>query len=423
MKKNWYRLDNAALIFPAVLSEKYSPCFRTSIELNEEIDPVILKQAVNSLKNRFPTIFVKLKTGLFWYYLEENTKEIDAIEDYAYPLTFMYRHDLKKSCIKVLYYKNRFAVEMFHSVTDGNIGLLFAKNVAAQYIHLKYGEKLTYTDDILDINEKPKDEEVEDAFYKVSGKYCASREEEDSFHIQGTRENKYFLHLIKGVVDSNKLKELAHSYNSTVNNFLAGVMVESMIRLQNSTKPFKKYKYCKVGIPVSLRKIFGINTFRNFVLINHVGIDPRTGEYSLQEIIDQVSLQMKLTNIPQKFSSFAAANVNPSKSIFLKIAPLFLKTIVMKLVFNSIGETKAGITISNIGQTTVPENLKKYIQEINFLITTSRSIPTNLSVVSYNGKTYLSMLRSIKESEIERIFYSRLVELGLEVYVEDNERR
>jgi hypothetical protein len=48
------------------------------------------------------------------------------------------------------------------------------------------------------------------------------------------------------------------------------------------------------------------------------------------------------------------------------------------------------------------------------------SYPNNCSVVSWNGKTYISMIRGIQESELERLFFSRLVELGIPVEVESD---
>ncbi|HKM30269.1 MAG TPA: MFS transporter, partial [Bacilli bacterium] len=70
--KKWYRLDNAGKIFPSVSNARRSNLFRLSITLTEEINPVVLQEALNVTIERFATFNVKLKRGLFWYYLEEN---------------------------------------------------------------------------------------------------------------------------------------------------------------------------------------------------------------------------------------------------------------------------------------------------------------------------------------------------------------
>ena len=42
MSRSWMRLDNAALIFPAIRSNRWVNTFRLSLELTEEVDPVLL---------------------------------------------------------------------------------------------------------------------------------------------------------------------------------------------------------------------------------------------------------------------------------------------------------------------------------------------------------------------------------------------
>ena len=70
--KNWLKLDNAAKIFPSVTNAKRHNLFRLSFELTEEIDPVVLQEALDVTIKRFAYFNVKLKRGIFWYYLEEN---------------------------------------------------------------------------------------------------------------------------------------------------------------------------------------------------------------------------------------------------------------------------------------------------------------------------------------------------------------
>ena len=87
MQKNWYRLDTAALIFPAIARQDWCNTFRFSANLNEAVAPDILQQAVNDLEARFPTFFVALRKGVFWYYLEQSSEHVKVQPDYAYPLT------------------------------------------------------------------------------------------------------------------------------------------------------------------------------------------------------------------------------------------------------------------------------------------------------------------------------------------------
>ena len=51
---DWFRLDNAALIFPAVRRRDWTNAFRVSATLNETVQPEILQRAVDMLLPRFP---------------------------------------------------------------------------------------------------------------------------------------------------------------------------------------------------------------------------------------------------------------------------------------------------------------------------------------------------------------------------------
>ena len=77
--RRWFRLDNAALIFPAIMRRHWSNCFRLSVTLHEDVDPAVLERAAAELAPRFPTVFVRLRTGFFWYFLEQVKKLVNSI--------------------------------------------------------------------------------------------------------------------------------------------------------------------------------------------------------------------------------------------------------------------------------------------------------------------------------------------------------
>ena len=62
-KTRWMRLDNAAKIFPASRRKNWANLFRLSVELSEEIDPLVLQAALDATVKRFPSIAVRLKGG------------------------------------------------------------------------------------------------------------------------------------------------------------------------------------------------------------------------------------------------------------------------------------------------------------------------------------------------------------------------
>ena len=422
MRKQWYRLDNAALIFPAVMRKNWNNTFRVSVTLQDKVDPEILSQAAADLLPRFPTIFVRLRTGFFWYYLETVSEAPKAEEDFAWPLTPMTRRSLKKCCIRILYYQNRIAAEFFHSVTDGTGGMFFLQNLAARYLTLKKGITIPPEGNILDLNEKPKPEETRDCFQLCGAKASVSRAEENAYRLRGNPEEDLFRHIVTGVVPTEKLLEKAHEQKVTVTAYLAAVMGEAVLARQRMDPAPGRRRHIKITIPVNLRKTFGLNTLRNFTLAVNIGFDPWLGEYSHEEICRLMHHQLAAETIPQKMAGRVSTNVELQRSLLLRLIPLPVKTLAMRLVYALSGESKGCLNISNMGVVNLPESMIPHVERFDFIIGVQYSYPNNCSVVTWQGKTYISMIRGIRDSELERLFFSRLVELGIPVDIESNRR-
>ncbi len=422
MRKQWYRLDNAALIFPAVMRKNWNNVFRVSATLKDQVDPETLSRAASDLVKRFPTVFVRLRTGFFWYYLETLNEAPPVEEDYAWPLTPMTRRKLKKCCIRILYYQNRIAVEFFHSVTDGTGGMAFLQNLTARYLALKEGIDIPPGGNIVDPAEAPKAEETRDCFQLCGAEVSVSRREENAYRLRGNPEEDFFRHIVTGIVPTETLLEKAHAEKVTVTAYLSAVMAEAVLARQKEDPEPGRRGHIKITVPVNLRKTFGMNTMRNFTLAVNIGFDPRLGEYSHEEICRLMYHQLAAETIRQKMAGRVTTNVELQRSVPLRLIPLPVKTLAMRLVYALSGESKGCLNISNMGQVSVPDSIGKYIERFDFVIGVQYSYPNNCSVVSWQGKTYISMIRGIRDSELERLFFTRLVEEGIPVEIESNRR-
>ncbi len=420
MSRKWMRLDNAALIFPAIRRRRWVNAFRVSATLAEPVDPAVLQQAVADLMPRFPSMYVRLRTGVFWYYLEEITAPPTVREDYAYPLTLMQDKELRACCLRVMYFRDRIAVEFFHSLTDGTGGMVYLKTLTARYLTLKYGAEIPPEEGILDWQEAPKPEELEDSFVRNTNGVVLNDHEPDALRMRGTREWD-FLHLTTGIIPTQALLEAAHRYKSTVTVFLSAVLEQTILEYQAECCPNReRRKPVKVTVPINLRRLYGSKTLRNFVLTLNPGVDPRMGDYSLEELCKIMAAQLAAEGTPQQMAGRIAANVTPQQIAAIRAVPLFLKNFIMGIIYTQRGETKGCINLSNLGQVRMPEAMTPYVRRMEFIIGPQRSYPNNCSVASFGGETYVNMIRNIREPELERRFYSRLVELGVPVLIETN---
>ena len=419
----WVKLDNAAKIFPASRRKGWYNVFRLSTTLNEAVDKDILQSALNATIKRFPTIAARLRTGVFWYYLEEVKEAPLVLEDGHQPLMRRPFDDVRKCAIRVLYYKNRIAVEFFHAVTDGTGGLVFLKTLLAEYLEQKHQIEIENIKGVLDRLSCPDPAELVDSFLENTGAVATDRKEEKAYALKGINEKDGFLNLTLGTLDLQEVLKLAKEYGATLTEFLTAVMLEAVIAVQaRDIKNPNKRKPVKVQIPVNLRKLFGGKTMRNFVMVVNIGVDPRMGEYTFPEILNIVKHQMALAITKKNMQAVFTTNVNSEKVFIIKLIPLFIKNIVMKAVFDTIGESQACLNISNLGAVDLPDEMKPYINDFDFIIGPPAATPYNCSVVSYNNRLRINMVRRSVNPELEREFFTRLVKLGLNVTIQSNKR-
>ncbi|MCD8094552.1 MAG: hypothetical protein LUE12_00200 [Ruminococcus sp.] len=419
----WLKLDNAAKIYPAAKRRDWSNVFRLSVTLNEKIDPKALQQALANTVKRFPSIAVRVRRGVFWYYLEEIESPPKVIYEYDHPLTHMPFDDILKCAIRVLYYQNRIAVEFFHAVADGNGGMIFLKSLAAEYLELVHKVKIPYEYGVLDRNEPVNDKELADDFLKYAGKVKKSRTEATAFQLKGRREENGFKNIVIAELDADKALEKARSYNVTLTEFMTAVMIKSFMEIQEERVEEKKRRPIKALVPANLRRMFPSDSLRNFVLYVTPGIDPRLGSYSFDEILKEVHHQMELELTPKRMSARIYSNVKMEQMLILKILPLFIKNIGMKIAYNLNGEKKSCITISNLGVIKLPKEMDKYVEQFGFTLGVQHTSPNNCAMLSYDGKLYIAMIRGIKEPVLEHRFIMNLKEMGLKAKLSSNSRR
>ena len=420
---SWFKLDNAAKIYPASHSRYWSNLFRMSATLYEDVDLKVLEQAIKNTIPRFPSIAARLSQGLFWYYLRPIDTPPDIMAEYSYPLAHMSKREMKSCAFRVIVYRKRIALEIFHSLTDGTGGLIFLKSLMAEYIELKHGVEIPCEFGILSRKESPKEYETEDSFIKCAAPIKESRKDSNAWKIDGTPEPDAFLNVTNFQMSADTILKLAHEKNVSVNTYLTAVLMKAILNLQiDLVHNPKHYKPVKVLIPINLRPLFDSKTLRNFALYTIPEIDPRLGEYSLDEIIQIVHLKVSTYATKKNMSKMIQTNVADEQVLALRIVPLFIKNIVMKMVFNSVGEKKSCLSFSNLGQIKLPEEMKKHIARIDFVLGPQAQAPYNCSAYTYRDILNVTFSRDIKESRLETYFFRELQALGIEVTVQSNQR-
>jgi len=420
-KLRWLRLDNAAKIYPAARRKTWSNIYRMSVTLTEPVDREVLQSALDATVPRFPSIAARLRKGMFWYYLEQLEHAPQVRGENSYPMVHMSRSEIRRCAIRVIAYENRIAIELFHALTDGTGAMIFLKSLTAEYLTQKYGIKIPAEKGVYDRSEQPREPELEDSFLKYGGTLTASRRSNDAWHVSGSREPDGYLALTCLELPTEKVVEKARQYGVTVTAFLTSVMLMALQELQRESLPRQKQRQSiKVLIPVNLRRLFPSQTLRNFAMYTTPELQPRLGYYEFGEICHLVAHKMGLDITPKNMSAMIASNIAAERIMAVRLVPLFLKNIIMRAIFDAVGERKSSLTLSNMGKQELPPEMERYVNRMDFILGIQAAVPNNCGVVSYKDTTYVNFIRNIREPKLEQKFYQVLRTLDIPVTVSSN---
>ncbi len=419
-EKDWFRLDNAAKIYPAARNSRWNAVFRMSVVMRQPVDPELLQRALEDILDRFPSFQVTLKKGFFWYYFQYVNKRPKVAEEKNYPCQMM-RINGRDYMFRVLYYSHRISLEVFHAITDGTGALAFLKTLVLRYCEL-CGAQVADYGDILHYEDDPTPEEIEDSFsrYVDMSKGVQPRGESVAYQVGGQRENIGVLNVTQGSMSLEQLHAAAKTYHCTINTYLASVLAYVLLRRQQYESPGKKKKSIKVQVPINLRKTFPSVTLRNFAGYYNADIAPV--EQTFEQICQELGRQIKENISPEYCQKFINSNVSLEQNLIIRLAPRFLKTFVMNLSFYAVGEKLVTCGFSNIGNVTMPPELSAYIDRFEFVLGPQKYVNRAMTCASYDGKTVVTITRTIKDSTLERDFFRMLHSHGIEVTINSNGR-
>jgi hypothetical protein len=118
------------------------------------------------------------------------------------------------------------------------------------------------------------------------------------------------------------------------------------------------------------------------VLFVTPSIDPKLGQYSFEEIIRAVHHQFGLELTEKQLRTRITKNVSTELNPILKAFPLFIKNPVMWTIYRVVGERASSLTISNLGNVTLPDEMKPYVTGVDFVLGIQSILPYSSAAVS-----------------------------------------
>ena len=369
---------------------------------------------------RFPGFAVHIKKGAFWYYFEPNPAPGPFVKrDISNPCQPVRFREDNGWLVRFYYYEHRISLEVFHALSDGAGALVFFRTLLAVYLR-EMGHAIPNGPGILDVEEPPHREELEDAY----ARYATVRSlragiGKKAFQNTGTPEPFYTLNVTMGFVPVDQLKARAKSYGVSITEYLTGALLKVILENQAREEP-RHPKPVALAIPINLRPWFPSETLRNFILTVRPCIDPSLGEYTFPEILSQVHHYMRLHINRQEMQALLTGNVRFQTNRALQLIPIWLKNPVMALSYRLAGTRPYSGTYTNPGAFTVPEEMAPHIRRMEVILGQATNPRVHCASISYGNTMEITFAGTLQETDTEREFFRFLVREGIHVKVESN---
>ena len=212
---------------------------------------------------------------------------------------------------------------------------------------------------------------------------------------------------------------VASKYQATITEYLNSVLLYALLQKQQSDWHIK-LRPVKIAMPVNLRRFFPSETLRNFITMVYPGVDPRLGDYTFEEIVKQVHNYMRYYINDKFLRGDITTNANTQRNPLIRVVPLFIKDFVVRMFYTKVQDRNSSAGLTNMGALKVPDDMKPYIDRFDIYMGQPFSCRTNCAIVSFEDTLTINFASSILESDVERLFFQKLVSDGIHVKIESN---
>lgn len=465
-RKAWVRLDNASNIFLAAMSDADSKVFRMSAELDHEVDPVHLQQALDETYDRYPLYHAVLRRGVFWHYLQDSDLRPTVSIDDRPTCSAIYQADRRNLLFRVLYYRQRVILEIFHALSDGTGALWFLSDIITRYFELRKSPGEDDDDDSIDEpssssgenphgaiiprddSAEPKHELTADSFahyfrrrkgvdsaqedaFDTAAAPAVLRIEDDVedppqprktlrerirpsvlnvYRPKGTRTPDNRTRAVELTMPTSEILQLARAEGVSLTMYLTAMFFES-IRL--AAGDLGKKPTLAVSVPVNLRQFFPSTSARNFFATVRVEYTYGNGPDDLSSIARHLDQQFKPKATPEALERKLRKLIRAERNVFSRIVPRPLKDVLLRLI-NWGNNRSISVAISNLGRISLPEITEPHVGRMLFHVAAVRP---QFCAVSHAGELTVSFTSPFVETEHVREFTRMLTSRGIHVKV------
>jgi NRPS condensation-like uncharacterized protein len=420
----WIKLDNAAKLFPAIMSGELTAVFRITAFLKKPVKYSAISEAVAITARRFPYFSVSLGSGLFWHYLEYIHQLPRIQTEEKIPCTAFAANRKDEPLYRILVKENRISVEFMHILTDGGGAFEYLKSLLLTYFRLT-GNTITSTEGIITPESQVSPEEMEDGYKRFFNKSVPPPGKlTKAWHLPFKLRARPRLEVLRSEIDLCTLLEVARKHEVTLTEYIVSVYLFTLQKIYMEKKPLEKKNkrgVLRVEVPVNMRNKLPSRTMRNFSLFVLPEIDLRLGEYDFEEILKIVRYQIQTGADIKQIGRFLSQNVGHEKSPFVRVLPLFIKSMAISAVYRRLGSNQCSGIMTNLGSARLPPEMEELIESIELVPTPPNThVRISAAMVSFRDKLHINFSNISDSTTFEMYFLKILSEAGIHVKVLKN---
>ena len=413
-KNYWRKLDDQAKIYSLSRNDYDTSIFRLSVIWKDKINQKILEKAVIKTLEKYKAYKVKMEGGFFWYYLDENNKKPVVTEENDQPFKKINTAENNHYLFKVTYFDRKINIEFFHTLTDGNGGSVFFKEIIYNYLNLKYPKIL--------MNEKKQENilsDSENAYIKsYDKKITKAYNPPKAYMLKGKELSCGSIAITHFKIALPKIKKYAKTKKCSLSVLLTAMLAYSIY--EENYKKYKGKKPINICIPIDLKKYFSTSTISNFVSYMVVSIElNKKQKYNFNDMLSKVNDEFDRKLKYDKIVETMSSNGKMVNNVIVKIVPLILKRIMVVLGTLEF-KRHFSTTLSNIGILEIDEKYKEYIKDYYFVLAPDWSEKIRCGVVSYKENLIVSFGTNLANANIERRFMLLLEKFKIDYEIETN---
>jgi NRPS condensation-like uncharacterized protein len=415
-EKGWLKLDNAAKLYPAIISKDLTSVFRITACLKKRVKYSAIREAVTITSLRFPYFSVSLGSGMFWHFLEFNNRAPRIQVEEEIPCTAFAVKRKNEPLYRVLIKKNRISVEFIHILTDGAGAMEYIKSLLYTYLTLT-GKHISSPGEIIMPGTPVSNEEMEDSYMKYFKKLPPPSRIEKAWHLPFKLNKRPRLRVMHAELNLDQVLIQSHKFNVSITEYFISIYLLSLQEIFLSGTD-KDGKVLRIEAPVNLRNKLPSRTMRNFTLFVLPEIDLRLGTYTFEEILRSVHHQMQLISDVKQIGRFLSQNVGYEKLLFVRALPLFIKEISIAAVYRGLASKRFSGMITNLGLIRLPQEMEQMIDYFELIAPPPNpKVKVGCAIVSFNKRLRICFSNLTDSNELERRILKHLTGTGINVKI------